>query len=37
MIRALEQEDWPMVTAIYEEGIRTRNATFETAVPAWPE
>ena len=26
-----------MVAAIYEEGIRTRNATFETAVPAWPE
>jgi L-amino acid N-acyltransferase YncA len=23
--------------AIYEEGIRTRNATFETAVPGWDE
>jgi L-amino acid N-acyltransferase YncA len=27
--------DWPAVAAIYEQGIATRNATFETAVPAW--
>lgn len=26
-----------MVAAIYEEGIRTRNATFEVAAPSWPE
>ena len=26
-----------MVAAIYEEGIRTRNATFEVAPPSWPE
>ena len=24
-----------MVAAIYEEGIRSRNATFETEVPSW--
>jgi L-amino acid N-acyltransferase YncA len=27
--------DWPQVAAIYQAGIDTRNATFETAVPAW--
>lgn len=29
--------DWPAVRAIYEEGIATRNATFETAAPEWSE
>ncbi len=28
---------WPAVREIYEEGIATRNATFETTVPEWPE
>ena len=27
--------DWPRVRAIYEEGIATRNATFETSAPEW--
>ena len=27
--------DWPDVATIYEDGIRTRTATFETAVPDW--
>ncbi len=27
--------DWPEVAAIYEAGIATANATFETAVPSW--
>jgi phosphinothricin acetyltransferase len=27
--------DWPAVRAIYEEGIATGHATFETAVPEW--
>ena len=27
--------DWPAVRAIFEEGIATRNATFETEVPSW--
>jgi L-amino acid N-acyltransferase YncA len=29
--------DWPHVAAIYAAGIATRNATFETEVPAWAE
>lgn len=28
---------WPAVREIYEEGIATRNATFETTLPEWPE
>jgi len=31
----MRPEDWPFVRAIYLEGIATRNATFETAVPEW--
>jgi len=34
-IRALRPEDWPTVRAIYEEGIRDGNATFETETPSW--
>jgi L-amino acid N-acyltransferase YncA len=33
----LTHEDWPTVAAIYEEGIATRLATFETAAPAWAD
>jgi L-amino acid N-acyltransferase YncA len=36
-IRDLRAGDWPEVAAIYEVGIRTGNATFETAVPGWEE
>jgi L-amino acid N-acyltransferase YncA len=35
-IRELEEEDWPVVAAIFEEGIATGLATFETAAPDWP-
>ena len=35
MIRELREDDWPAVAAVYEDGIRTRNATFETAAPSW--
>src|SRR5436190_190460 len=35
VIRQLTRDDWPAVCAIYEEGILTRNATFETATPEW--
>jgi L-amino acid N-acyltransferase YncA len=28
--------DWPAVLAIYEAGIATGDATFETAAPDWP-
>ena len=29
--------DWPHVASIYAAGIATRNATFETEVPAWED
>ena len=35
VVRDLRPEDWPQVAAIYEDGIRTGNATFETGVPTW--
>lgn len=31
----MRQEDWPAVSAIYEQGIAGRQATFETDVPEW--
>jgi phosphinothricin acetyltransferase len=34
-IRELRAEDWPAVRAIYEQGIRGGDATFETEVPSW--
>jgi L-amino acid N-acyltransferase YncA len=34
-IRAMRPADWPVVAAIYAEGIATGNATFETDVPTW--
>jgi L-amino acid N-acyltransferase YncA len=34
-LRYLRLEDWPEVARIFEEGIRTGNATFETDVPSW--
>jgi L-amino acid N-acyltransferase YncA len=34
-IRAIEASDWPAVRAIYEEGIATGLATFETEAPEW--
>jgi len=33
MIRPMTPSDWPSVAHIYEEGIRTGNATFEIAAP----
>lgn len=33
----LLQEHWPAVRSIYEEGIRTGNATFEQQSPDWEE
>ena len=35
VIRALEPTDWPAVKAIFEEGIATGQATFETKAPSW--
>jgi phosphinothricin acetyltransferase len=34
-IRELGPDDWPQVRAIYQAGIDTGQATFETAPPSW--
>jgi phosphinothricin acetyltransferase len=34
-IPPLRREDWPAVQAIFQAGIATGNATFETTAPAW--
>src|SRR5512140_2076951 len=34
-IRAMHPNDWPAVRRIYEEGIATGDATFETGAPSW--
>jgi phosphinothricin acetyltransferase len=31
----MSDQDWPEVRRIYEEGIATGNATFESEVPSW--
>jgi phosphinothricin acetyltransferase len=31
----MQAADWPAVSAIFKEGIATRNATFETELPSW--
>jgi len=31
----MRADDWPAVKTIYEQGIATRQATFETEAPAW--
>ena len=36
-IRELGSGDWPAVRRIYEEGIRSGHATFETQAPSWAE
>lgn len=36
-MRAMQPEDWPAVRAIYEQGIATGNATFETSAPEWAQ
>jgi L-amino acid N-acyltransferase YncA len=35
--RALRPQDWPDVFRVYEEGMLTGNATFETQLPSWEE
>jgi L-amino acid N-acyltransferase YncA len=34
-VRGLRPQDWPAVRAIYQAGITTGDATFETAPPTW--
>lgn len=36
-IRPIEKNDFPVVKAIYKEGIETGMATFETQVPTWQQ
>jgi L-amino acid N-acyltransferase YncA len=36
-LRDLRPGDWPEVASIFEAGIRTGNATFETESPSWEE
>lgn len=36
-IRPLREEDYPFVKIIYEQGIATGNATFETEAPPWQQ
>jgi L-amino acid N-acyltransferase YncA len=35
LVRDLLAADWPAVRAIYEDGIRSGDATFETEAPSW--
>lgn len=35
MVRDLRDDDWPAVRAIYEDGIRGGDSTFETEAPSW--
>jgi phosphinothricin acetyltransferase len=37
IVRDLVAADWPEVRAIYEDGIRSGDATFETEAPSWEE
>jgi L-amino acid N-acyltransferase YncA len=34
-VQTMRPEDWPAVQAIYEAGIATGDATFETGAPSW--
>src|SRR6478752_6881472 len=36
-IRPMRADDWPEVERIYQEGIDTGNATFESSPPSWAE
>jgi phosphinothricin acetyltransferase len=37
IIREMKKEDWSQVAEIYDQGIKSGNATFETIVPEWEE
>jgi GNAT superfamily N-acetyltransferase len=36
-VRGLRLQDWPAVRAVYEAGIATGNANFETGAPSWED
>lgn len=35
--RPLTQSDWHIVADIFNQGIETQNATFETQIPSWKQ
>jgi phosphinothricin acetyltransferase len=35
IFRELKETDWESVSRIYQEGLDTGNATFETSIPDW--
>jgi phosphinothricin acetyltransferase len=35
VIRNITQADWPEIKAIFEDGIKTGDATLETSAPSW--
>ena len=37
IIRSMEPADWAAVRAIYEQGIATGHATFQTEAPSWED
>ena len=37
LVRPLDPDDYPVVAAVFAEGIATGRATFETDVPSWEE
>ena len=37
VVEPMRPDDWDEVRAIYESGIATGNATFETSAPSWEE
>jgi L-amino acid N-acyltransferase YncA len=37
MVREMQPEDWQMIKTIYEKGIATGNATFQTEAPPWED
>ena len=37
MVRCFAPADFPAIQAIYQQGIDTRNATFENSVKDWPQ
>jgi phosphinothricin acetyltransferase len=36
-VEEMLSDDWPDIRAIYEQGIATRNATFEAQAPSWEQ
>ena len=37
VIRKMKADDWSSVIEIYNQGVQSNKATFNTACPSWPE